>query len=43
MFTEIKESLWQFYLEDPRPSLAGFNGRNKITMLASLTLANTRS
>jgi DNA sulfur modification protein DndC len=36
MFEEIKDSLRQLYLEDPRPWLVGFSGGKDSTMLAAL-------
>jgi DNA sulfur modification protein DndC len=35
-YQDIKSSLRQFYLDDPRPWLVGFSGGKDSTMLASL-------
>ncbi|MCX6926412.1 MAG: hypothetical protein NT154_24875 [Verrucomicrobia bacterium] len=35
-YRDIRDSLRQLYLEDPRPWLVGFSGRKDSTMLASL-------
>ena len=35
-YQEIRDSLRQLYVEDPRPWLVGFSGGNDSTMLASL-------
>jgi NH3-dependent NAD+ synthetase len=35
-YSEIKDSLRQFYLGDPRPWLVGFSGGKDSTMLAAL-------
>ena len=35
-YTDIKDSLRNLYLEDPRPWLVGFSGGKDSTMLASL-------
>jgi len=35
-YSDIKDSLRNFYLEDPRPWVVGFSGGKDSTMLASL-------
>ena len=37
-YHDIKSSLRQLYLDDPRPGLVGFSGGKDSTMLASLIL-----
>lgn len=41
-YEDIKSSLRQLYLDDPRPWLVGFSGGNNSTMLASLNANGLR-